>query len=418
MTQSPPLHGLRVIEFAGLAPGTFPQINYTASHLTNAKTGPFAGMMCADFGATVLRIDRAQSGVPAPTPDQLVRRKHSICVNTKKPEGIELLKTMIPSMDVLIEPFRPGVMERMGLGPDVLLKLNPRLIYARMTGFRRDGKYANMAGHDINYIAVSGVLSMLGRKDETPYAPGNILGDFAGGGLVCFLGIVLALANRDRTGYGQIVEANMVDGSAYLATMLRLAAKGPQWNAPRGTNMLDGGAPYYDTYETKDGGYMSVGALEPQFFAALLKGLEIDEKSIGGHRLNKKTWEKQRNMYRDKFRTKTRDEWERIFDGTDACCLPVLTQQELEDRGFDQRPIVTLSDTPALAIHEGDAHKRPVAEGQGIGISGGGWKAAGLNPGTGGEDVLAKWMGWQKGRQYREKDGGFEYIETRLRSKI
>ena len=375
-------------------------------------------MMCADFGATVLRIDRAQTGVAPPTADPLVRRKHSICVNTKKPEGVALLKTMIPTIDILIEPFRPGVMEKMGLGPDELLKLNPGLIYARMTGFRRDGKYASMAGHDINYIAVSGVLSMLGRKHEKPYPPGNILGDFAGGGLVCFLGIVLAVVHRERTGYGQVVEANMVDGSAYLATMPRFATKGPAWNAERGTNMLDGGAPYYNTYETKNGQYMAVGALEPQFFAALLKGLEIDESSIGGNRLDKKTWSKQEEMYTERFKTKTREEWSRIFDGTDACCTPILTQKELEESGFDQRPIVSLSSTPALAIKEADPDGRPIAEGQGIGIEGDGWNEKGLQPGAGGEDILATWMGWRKGRHYEEKDGGFEYIDKGLRSKM
>ncbi|KAF2483615.1 CoA-transferase family III domain-containing protein [Neohortaea acidophila] len=400
MTLSPPLNGLKVMEFAGLAPG------------------PFAGMMCADFGATVLRIDRAQSNTIAPTPDTLTRRKHSICVNTKRREGVELLKAMIPTMDILIEPFRPGVMEKMGLGPEVLMRLNPRLIYARMTGFRRDGKYASMAGHDINYIAVSGALSMLGRKDETPYAPGNILGDFGGGGLVCFLGIVLAVASRERTGYGQVVEANMVDGAAYLATMPRLSQKGPSWSAPRGTNLLDGGAPFYDTYVTKDGGYMAVGALEPQFFAALLKGLEIDEKSIGGNRLDKKTWEKQKKMYTDKFKSKTRAEWEKVFDGTDACCTPILTNAELEKAGFDHRPIVHLNGTPAMAIHDGDPDDRPARQGQGLGIEGSGWDVKGLKPGDGGEEILAIWMGWQKGRHYVEKDGGYEHVEAGLRPKI
>ena len=401
MTQSPPLHGLRVLEFAGLAPG------------------PYAGLLCADYGAKVLRIDRAQKqGAYAPTADQLTRRKSSICVNTKTEAGLELIKTMIPSVDIIIEPFRPGVMEKMGLGPGDLLRLNPRLIYARMTGFRRDGKYASMAGHDINYIAVSGVLSMLGRAHEKPFAPGNLLGDFAGGGLVCFLGIVLALVHRERTGYGQVVEANMVDGSAHLATMPRLATKGPSWGAARGTNLLDGGSPFYTTYETKDGGYMAVGALEPQFYAALLKGLELDESFVGGNRLDKKTWPKQAEVYTEKFKSKTRAEWEKIFDGTDACCTPVLTQKELEGSGFDQRPIVTLQSTPSLAIHEADPDNRPPAEGQGIGVEGDGWNTKGLTPGAGGEDILATWMGWTKGRHYQEKDGGLEYVDRGLRSKI
>jgi alpha-methylacyl-CoA racemase len=214
-------------------------------------------MLLADYGATVLRIDRAPA---IPTNDQLTRRKTSICVNMKLPSGLALIKKLIPKVDVVIDPFRPGVLEKAGLGPEeVLLKLNPRLVVGRMTGFRRDGKYSRMAGHDINYIAVSGVLSLFGRKGEKPYPPGNVIGDFAGGGAMCFLGILLALLGRERNGgRGQVVEANMVDGSAILATMPRLGMKIPIWSGERGTNLLDGGSPYYDTYETKDGKYMAV----------------------------------------------------------------------------------------------------------------------------------------------------------------
>jgi alpha-methylacyl-CoA racemase len=178
----------------------------------------------------------------------------------KLPSGLALIKKLIPKVDVVIDPFRPGVLEKAGLGPEeVLLKLNPRLVVGRMTGFRRDGKYSRMAGHDINYIAVSGVLSLFGRKGEKPYPPGNVIGDFAGGGAMCFLGILLALLGRERNGgRGQVVEANMMDGSAILATMPRLGMKIPIWSGERGTNLLDGGSPYYDTYETKDGKYMAV----------------------------------------------------------------------------------------------------------------------------------------------------------------
>ena len=214
-------------------------------------------MLLADYGATVLRIDRAPA---IPTNDQLTRRKTSICVNMKSPSGLALIKKLIPNVDVVIDPFRPGVLEKVGLGPEeVLLKLNPRLVVGRVTGFRRDGKYSQMAGHDINYIAVSGVLSLFGRKGEKPYPPGNVMGDFAGGGAMCFLGILLALLGRERNGgRGQVVEANIVDGSAILATMPRLGMKIPIWSGERGTNLLDGGSPYYDTYETKDGKYMAV----------------------------------------------------------------------------------------------------------------------------------------------------------------
>lgn len=380
-------------------------------------------MLCADFGAKVLRVDRPHPQAhtddpPPPTADQLTRRKASICVNMKKEAGRELIKIMIPTIDILIDPFRPGVLEKMGLGPEkVLLKLNPRLIVARMTGFRRDGKYKDMAGHDINYIAVSGVLSMLGRQHEKPYPPLNLMGDFAGGGAICFLGIVLALLHREKAGYGQVVEANMADGSAHLATMPRLATKMPVWNAPRGTNQLDGGCPFYDTYETKDGLYMAVGALEPQFYAELMKGLELDESSIGGNRFDKSTWPKQAQMFTEKFKSKTRAEWENVFDGTDACCTPVLSQRELEDTGYQQRPIVTLKSTPSLAIHEADPDDRPEAEGQGIGVAGDGWDDKGLSPGVYGENILATWMGWQNGRHFELNDGGLEYIERQFRSK-
>jgi alpha-methylacyl-CoA racemase len=333
-------------------------------------------------------------------------------VNTKSSDGIALIKKLIPQVDVVIDPFRPGVLEKMGLDPEkVLLQLNPRLVVARMTGFRRDGKYKDMAGHDINYIAVSGVLGMLGRKGEKPYPPGNIVGDFGGGGAVCFMGILLALMQRERTGLGQVVEANMVDGSSFLATMPRLATKTPTWSGERGTNMLDGGCPYYDTYETKDRKYMAVGALEPQFFAALLKGLAIDPKTIKGDRLDKRTWEQQRAMYTARFKEKTRAEWEQIFDGTDACCTPVLTNAELEQAGHDQRPIVTLKNSPALGITERDPEARTPAEGQGLGVAGSGWDSEGLPPGKDGEDVLAQWMGWSRGRQYSLKDGGLELVE-------
>jgi alpha-methylacyl-CoA racemase len=213
-------------------------------------------MLLADYGATVLRLDRAPV---QPSGDQLTRRKSSICVNMKSPAGLALIKKLIPHVDVVIDPFRPGVLEKAGLSPEkVLLKLNPRLIVGRMTGFRRDGKYSMMAGHDINYIAVSGVLSMFGRKGEKPYPPGNVVGDFAGGGAMCFMGILLALIARERNGFGQVVEANMVDGSAILATMPRLGTKTAIWREERGTNTLDGGAPFYQTYETKDGKYMAV----------------------------------------------------------------------------------------------------------------------------------------------------------------
>ncbi|KAK7530102.1 CoA-transferase family III domain-containing protein [Phyllosticta citricarpa] len=400
MSSSPPLTGIKVLEFAGLAPG------------------PFAGLLLADYGAEVIRIDRAVSPSPTqtsppppPTSDQLTRRKASISVDLKSAGGVALIKALIPYVDVVIDPYRPGVLEAAGLCPTaVLRRLNPRLIVARMTGFRRDGKYRDMAGHDINYLAVAGVLGMLGRKGERPYAPGNVLGDFAGGGAVCFVGILLALLERARSGHGQVVEANMVDGSAFMATFPRLAMNGPMWDRERGDNVLDGGCPYYDTYETKDGGFMAVGALEDKFFAALLRGLSIAPSSLTGPRTDRTTWPHLHTLFTSTFKQKSRAEWEAIFDGTDACATPVLSQAELAAAGYEQRPLVTLQDSPGFAVADGEAG-RPAATGQGLGVPGSGWVERGLAPGEGGEEVLARWVGWKRGLQFDVKGGGLVALE-------
>lgn len=390
MTSPPPLSGLRVLELAGLAPG------------------PFTGLLLADAGASVLRIDRAYpnahtSDPPPPTPDNLVRHKSSIALDLKKPNAFAFFKSLIPHVDVLIDPYRPGVLEKLGLDPHkVLLRLNPRLIVARMVGFRpHDGKYKDMAGHDINYLAVSGLLSMLGPHDAPPSPPGNVLGDFAGGGAVCFMGVLMALLSREGTGSGQVVEANMVDGAAYLGTFLRLNMKTPMWDRPRGTNALDGGSPFYQCYETKDGGYMSVGALEPQFFAQLINGLGLSSDDLPDNRLDRSTWPRLKTLFEGIFRSKTRSEWETIFDGTDACVTPVLGQKELEDSNYDQRPIVGLSRSPLLAVSRpGPSGQRQSQQGQGPGVVGEGWTPQQLSPGAGGEQTLQQWLGWTRGRDY------------------
>ncbi|KAI0874990.1 CoA-transferase family III domain-containing protein [Hypoxylon argillaceum] len=392
MVGPPPLQGLKVLEFAGLAPG------------------PFAGLLLADAGANVLRIDRAipgqthTPGVEAPPgADSLTRHKSSIAVNLKAARGVALVKELAKTADVVIDPFRPGVLEKLGFGPDVLLQINPRLIYGRMTGFRRDGRYAAMAGHDINYLAVSGVLSMLGRRGDKPHPPINILGDFAGGGAVLFQGILLAVIARERTGRGQVVEANMVDGANYLATFPRLARKTPMGNHPRGENHLDGGCPFYDTYETRDGKYMSVGALEPQFYATLVKGLGVVHKGWDQTRWDRDTWPEMKAAFETVFKSKTRSEWEAIFDGTDACCLPVLDYSELEDnlgREGDQRPSVKLRETPCLAVDQ------EAKEGQGAGVPGSGYEAYPLGLGEGGEEALQKWFSFSRGQDFDVEKGG------------
>ncbi|KAK8186929.1 CoA-transferase family III domain-containing protein [Phyllosticta capitalensis] len=402
----PPLAGIKVLEFAGLAPG------------------PFAGLLLADYGAEVIRIDRAvapSSAAPSPPPptaDNLTRRKTSIAVDLKSPSGLALITSLIPHVDVVIDPYRPGVLEAAGLSPEkVLRRLNPRLVVARMTGFRRDGKYRDMAGHDINYLAVAGVLGMLGRRGERPYAPGNILGDFAGGGAVCFVGILLALLWREKSGHGQVVEANMVDGSAFMATFPRLAMRGPLWERDRGDNVLDGGCPYYDTYETKDGKFMAVGALEDKFFAALLHGLSISPSSLPGPRLDRTTWPHLRRVFKSTFLQKPRAEWEAIFDGTDACVTPVLEQRELAAAGYDQRPLVTLQESPGYAVAEGDSG-RPAAVGQGLGVEGAGWAERGLRPGEGGEEVLRRWVGWKRGVQFESERGGLVWLERGRKARL
>lgn len=289
---------------------------------------------------------------------------------------------------MLIEPYRPGVLESLGLAPSKLLEINPRLIIARLTGFRRDGPYAKMAGHDINYLAISGILSQLGRANAPPYAPANILADFAGGGLMCAFGILAALLSRASTGKGQVVESNMVDGVAYLGTFMNTARKTPNWNQPRGENLLDGGCPWYEVYDCKGGGYMAIGALEPQFFLELLKVLKIDRDWII-KRDDRSTWPVLKKLFRRRFLERTRQEWEQLFKGKDACCTPVLSQSELEDQNYEQRPAVGLTGSPGLEVRK--KAEDPVE---------------GLSPGIGGEELLQSWMGWKRGTHFQVEGGG------------
>ncbi|KAK0652271.1 alpha-methylacyl-CoA racemase [Cercophora newfieldiana] len=397
MPSPPPLTGLRVLEFAGLAPS------------------PFAGLLLADAGASVLRIDRATPGSapPLPTPDLLTRHKASLAIDLKSPSGIALIRALIPHVDILIDPFRPGVMEKLHLGPTELMRLNPRLIYGRLTGFRRDGKYAAMAGHDINYLAVSGALSLLGRAGENPHPPVNLLADFAGGGAMLVLGILMALVARGRSGRGQVVEGNMVDGASYLATFVRFAQGTATGNRPRGGNLLDGGCPFYDTYETADGGYMAVGALEPHFYRELLRGLGLEGGRWDGMgQAERSGWGEMRRVFAERFKSKTRGEWEAVFDGTDACCTPVFGYGEMRGdkaKEGDQRPAVTLRETPMLAVRK-DA--KEVSHGQGPGVEGEGYAGRPLVPGNGGVKLLEEWLGWKEGREFTVQNGGASLKEV------
>ncbi|MEU4834715.1 CaiB/BaiF CoA-transferase family protein [Streptosporangium sp. NPDC023615] len=314
VTRKGPLAGVRVLELAGLAPG------------------PFAGMMLADHGAEVLRVERASTVAKAgdrPRADVMDRGKRTVGVDLKSPEGVAAFKELARHADVVVEVFRPGVAERLGIGPADLHAVNPRLIYGRMTGWGQDGPLAATAGHDIDYIAVSGVLSMLGRAGERPTPPINILGDFAGGGLMLAYGVLLALIERERTGEGRVIDAAMVDGAATLFAMFYHGVQSGFWG-PRGTNLLDTGAPMYDTYETSDGGYLAVGPLEPQFWTEMLTRMGLSAAELPD-REDRSQWPALRERLAETFRSRTRAEWEAVFDGSDACVSPVLEMGEAAD---------------------------------------------------------------------------------------
>ena len=314
-----PLAGLRIIEVAGIGPG------------------PYAAMMLSDMGADVIRVDRAahaSGGDPdVPPSDILNRGRRSVALDLKSPEGVDLLLDLVAQADALIEGFRPGVAERLGFGPDVCAGRNPRLVYGRMTGWGQDGPYASTAGHDINYIALGGVLAHLGREGEKPTPPINLVGDFGGGGMLMAFGIVCGMLEAQRSGTGQVVDAAMVDGAASLMSMIWAFTAMGIWSEEKGTNILDTGAHFYDTYECADGKYVSIGSIEPQFYAELLKytGLE-DTYTSQGEQLpwqqDHAKWGEMKERLTAIFLTKTRDEWSEVMEGTDVCFAPVLTMSE------------------------------------------------------------------------------------------
>lgn len=305
-----PLVGVRIVELVGIGPG------------------PFAAMMLADMGADVIRVDRPGGNalqVSAPDKDILGRGRPSVAVNLKDPRGVELVLDLIEKADVVIEGFRPGVTERLGLGPDTCLARNPRLVYGRMTGWGQDGPLAQSAGHDVNYISIAGALSTIGRAGGPPQIPLNLVGDFAGGSLYLVAGVLAALLEARTSGQGQVVDAAIVDGTAHLMSMMVSMQQSGVWNDERGTNLLDSGAPFYDVYETSDGRYMSVGGLEPQFYAAmekLLDGGELPDRN------DLAQWPALRTRLAEIFATKTQTEWADIFEGSDACVAPILPLSE------------------------------------------------------------------------------------------
>jgi alpha-methylacyl-CoA racemase len=307
------LSGYKIVEFAGIGPA------------------PMCAMLLADMGADVLRIDRAEDAALGISLDAkyslLSRGRKSVAIDLKKPEGVAAAMKLVEKADALLEGFRPQVMERLGLGPDECLKRNPKLIYGRMTGWGQEGPLAHAAGHDINYIALSGVLASIGRRGEAPVPPLNLVGDFGGGGLYLALGVVAGLLEAQKSGKGQVVDSAMVDGAASLLTAIYGMHASGMWSDKRGDNILDTGAHFYDVYETKDGEYVSIGSIETKFYAELLKrsGLEGQEMP---RQMDRKAWPDLKEKFAALFKTKTRDEWCKIMEGSDICFAPVLSMGE------------------------------------------------------------------------------------------
>ncbi|TYK45850.1 CaiB/BaiF CoA transferase family protein [Actinomadura decatromicini] len=314
-----PLAGVRVIELAGIGPG------------------PFAAMLLADLGADVIRVDRASTvreGAASGGTDFTNRGKRSIAVDLKNDLGRDVVLRLVEKSDVLLEGFRPGVTERLGVGPDACLARNPRLVYGRMTGWGQDGPLAHTAGHDVAYIAVSGALHAIGRAGGPPQVPINLLGDFAGGSMYLVVGVLSALLEAKLSGRGQVVDAAIVDGAAHLSTFVHGFLAGGLWEDRRGVNMLDTGAPWYDVYETADGGHMAVGAIEPQFYAEFLRLLGLADEDLPAQH-DREGWPVLRDRFAAEFRTRTRDEWTEVFVPSDACVAPVLSMTEAAEHPYN-----------------------------------------------------------------------------------
>ena len=308
-----PLAGIRVLELEAIGPG------------------PFAGMLLADMGADVILVDRPSTsdlGIKRERwMDVMMRGKRSITLDLKDPSAAEVVFSLARKSDALIEGFRPGVMERLGLGPEVLLGHNPKLVYGRMTGWGQDGPLAARAGHDINYIALAGVLNAFGRKGGAPVMPLNLVGDFGGGGMLLGFGIACALVEARASGKGQVVDAAMTEGASLLAAMFSGFLHAKRWTEERGANILDSGAPWYDVYETKDARHVSIGSIEAKFYEDLLRRLGLEDESLPAQN-DRKGWPKLRERFTGIFKSKTRDEWCAVFEGSDACFAPVLSFTE------------------------------------------------------------------------------------------
>jgi alpha-methylacyl-CoA racemase len=365
-----PLQGVRIIEIAGIGPG------------------PFAAMMLSDMGAEVIRVERAQN-VRGPAPDTpaadaMSRGRRNIAIDLKHPDGVATLLRLVESADALIEGFRPGVMERLGIGPEQCLAANPRLVYGRMTGWGQEGPYAQAAGHDINYISLAGALAHFRRAGQAPLPPLNMVGDFGGGGMFLAFGVVCALLEAQRSGQGQVVDAAMVDGAAALMTMFwTFRSIGMFDEDAPGTNLLDTGAHFYDVYRCADDRYISIGSIEPQFYAELLQRTGLADDPEFAPQMDRSRWPKLKERLTELFATRTRDEWCQLMEMTDVCFAPVLTMSEaaehphnvarevfIEVGGVRQpRPAPrfsrTVPDTPAPPAHPGQ-HSREILTGWGL----------------------------------------------------
>jgi alpha-methylacyl-CoA racemase len=361
---SGPLAGIRVLEFESIGPA------------------PFAGMLLADMGADVLVVDRAATtdlGLKRERwYDVMMRGKRSVTLDLKKEGSKEISLDLLARADALIEGMRPGVMERLGLGPEAALGRNPRLVYGRMTGWGQDGPLAPRAGHDINYIALAGVLHAFGRKGEAPVPPLNLIGDFGGGGMLLGFGVACALIEAARSGRGQVVDAAMVEGASLLAAMFSGFLKAGTWSEKRGENILDTGAPWYDVYETKDGKYVSIGSIESRFFEELLARLGLNDVPAQHDRSR---WPEMRAMFQRTFKSKTRDEWCKVFEGSDACFAPVLSWSEArrDPHNVSRRSFFELagveqpSPAPRFSRTPGAVRRAPPERGDGGGQALAGW---------------------------------------------
>jgi len=313
-----PLHGLKVIEMVGIGPG------------------PFCAMMLADMGADVIRIARhGKEPRVEPRFDVLARGRRSLALDLKHPDAKVVAMQLIAQADALIEGFRPGVMERLGLGPEPCLQRNPRLVYGRMTGWGQTGPLAQAAGHDLNYIALSGMLQAIGRPGQPPPPPLNLIGDFGGGAMMLAFGIVCALLEAKQSRRGQVVDAAMTDGSALLGALMYGLKAGNRWTTERGANLLDGAAHFYDTYECADNKYVAIGAIEPEFYAEVLKLVGITDAAFN-QQMDTKHWPELKRKLADAIKLKKRDEWCRVLEGTDACFAPVLDMDEAPDHAHNR----------------------------------------------------------------------------------